>query len=379
MQKNKAEIPKISIVIGTRAQLIKMAPVIKELQNRKVLFELIFTNQHTVTMEEISKDFGLKSPDSNFFSEDQRKETKSIKIMTGWFFRSVAKIFITSASLMTVMNGGVVLVHGDTNSCWLGALLGKLRRNKVMHIESGLRSYHLLKPFPEEINRLITFFLADIYVCPNDWACRNLSKFNGVKINTKANTQYDAIMIALAENKDRMYVEMPRKNYVVFSIHRYESVFKREKLEFVVEVAEEIAKKIFVVFVLYPVTEKRLIQYGLFERLGKNINIKLQKRLPFFDYIRLQVNSDFVVTDGGSIQEELSYIGKPTLLLRDVTERIEGIDKTTVVSYFDRTIIEDFMENYKLLEKPVINVEMSPSRMIVDWLVDNGYAVAEPK
>ena len=368
--KNTQKQPKpISVVIGTRAQLVKMAPVLLELQNRQIPYEYIETNQHKITMSDIRKDFGIKDPDKQFFPE--QKETKTMGLIWGWFLKAMLKIVFRPKSLMDTTKG-IVLVHGDTNSCWMGALLGKLRRNKVMHVESGLRSFNIFKPFPEEINRLITFRLTDVYACPNEWAVKNLKKYKGVKLNTQQNTQFDSMYIALQHGKAETVVK-DDKPYVVSSIHRYENVFYKDKLTKIVEIHEKIAKKLPIYLIRYPVTEKRLKKYGLMKRLEDNPNIHLTPRLSFFEYMQLQYNAEFVIADGGSIQEELSYMGKPTLLLRDVSERIEGLGETAVLSKFDDQIIDEFVENYQKYRRPLKKLEQRPSKVIVDWLVKEGY------
>ncbi len=362
--------PKIAVVIGTRAQLVKTGPVMVELQRRDIPYEFVYTNQHKDTFDDIRKNFGIKSPDKMFFTN--QSETKTMGKIWGWFLKAMFRIFTSPKSLLSTSRG-IVIVHGDTNSAWMGALLGKLRRNKVMHLESGLRSFNIFKPFPEEINRLITFQLADVYAAPNKWALNNLKRYKGVKLDTRNNTQYDAMKIAL-RHKDELPDIIYGEKYAVAALHRYESVFRKDKLTRLVEIVEEIANEMKVVFILYPVTEKRLIKYGLLSRLEENPNIRLQERLPFFEFIKLQYESEFVCADGGSIQEELSYMGKPTLILRDVTERVEGLGRTTVLSKFDPNVISDFIKNYKKYEKPPLKEDNYPSKIVVDWLEENGYA-----
>lgn len=369
--KNKNENPKIAVIIGTRAQIIKTAPVMKELQDRGIDYRFVFTEQHKETMDDIMQNFGLKKPDYMFFSYSEEK-ADSRKGFGGWFFQAFKKIIFKRKEILP-FKGGIVLSHGDTFTCWMGAILGKITGNKVMHLESGLRSFNLLKPFPEEISRLITFRFTDVYMAPNEWALNNLKKYKGVKINTGMNTQYDSVRIAL-QNEDKIMFQVPDTKYIVASIHRYEHVFKEEKFIEILEIIEMIAEKYLVVFVLHPVTIKRIKEYGLEQRFKDNKNIKLQERLPFFEFIKLLNSSEFVVTDGGSNQEELSYMGKPTLILRDVTERIEGLDENAVLAKFDKKVISDFVENYKKYEKPFKEVDVTPSTMIVNWLVDNGYA-----
>ncbi|MGV8131537.1 MAG: UDP-N-acetylglucosamine 2-epimerase [Candidatus Pacearchaeota archaeon] len=361
---------KISIVIGTRAQLVKAAPVMKEMQDRGIDYRYIWTVQHKETMEDISKNFDLKQPDYVLFP-NRVNEAKTMKLMFGWFFSAFLKLFTSRREILPMKNG-IVLTHGDTISCWWGALLGKLTGNKVMHLESGLRSFNLFKPFPEEISRLITFRLTDVYACPNEWAMNNLKKYKGIKINTGMNTLYDSVRYAVM-NEEKFHPEIPDQKYIVASIHRYEHIFKEEKFLQILDIIENVSKNILVVFVLHPATIKRIEAYGLMNRLESNKNIKLQQRMSYFDFIKLLNHSEFVITDGGSNQEELSYMGIPALVLRDVTERIEGLNENIVLAKFDGDVIEKFVTNYRDYRRPFKEMTVSPSKMIVDWLVENNY------
>ena len=141
----------------------------------------------------------------------------------------------------------VVLTHGDTFTTWFAALTGKLTRTKVLHVESGMRSFNLRKPFPEELNRLITFRLADYYACSDEWAVANLRKWKGVKLNTHGNTQIDTLRFGLA-HFDEAPIEVPSDEFVVAMTHRYENIFDRERLDAIVAVLEAVAPR----FVVLP-------------------------------------------------------------------------------------------------------------------------------
>jgi UDP-N-acetylglucosamine 2-epimerase (non-hydrolysing) len=232
-----------------------------------------------------------------------------------------------------------------------------------------------MQPFPEEINRLITFRLANYYACPGGWALKNLKKYKGVKIDTGANTQIDTIHFGF-EHADAASIKIPKEKYVVASIHRYENIFKLDRLQTIIDRLEQVGKKFSVYLIQHPATEEQLNKFPeLHNRLYNNHKIHMLPRLEYLSFIKMIKYSEFVITDGGGNQEELYYIGKPTLLFRDETERQEGLGSTAVISRLDEKIIADFIDNYKKYEgRPVKwNRQKSPAIIITNWLVLNNF------
>jgi len=182
----------IHFVIGTRAQLFKMAPVMLECQKRKLNWRWIYTAQHRDTIAQSLNTFGLPPPDYTVIKWDT--EAKTMGKMSRWLFQMLPAL-LKGRKILGKYRGKnhIVVTHGDTITTWWAALLGKLYRCKVMHVEAGLRSFKLLDPFPEEINRLITSRLADYFIAPGESSMKNLRKYKGKKINTTFNTQADTI------------------------------------------------------------------------------------------------------------------------------------------------------------------------------------------
>lgn len=354
------------VVIGTRAQLIKTAPVLRELEQRHIDYRFIYTAQHRETIDDIRTNFGIKAPDYVFPTGE---EAKTMGLFGKWFLLAFFQIIFKRKEI--IPRPGLVITHGDTATCLLGALLGKWSRCRVMHLESGLRSFNLLKPFPEELIRLLTFRMTDIFVCPNEWALKNVSRYQGVKLDIRANTQYDSVMLALGRLSETQ-VDLPIHPYAVVSIHRFEHIFRKNKLQAIVAILERISEQIDLLFILHPATERQLARYGYDRALAESKNIRLAKRYPFFEFIKVLYHAKYVITDGGSNQEELSYLGKPTLVLRDVTERVEGLGANVVLAKFEPSVISDFVAHYQKYEKPMQSLQLSPSKRIVDYL-ENTY------
>lgn len=354
----------IHFVIGTRAQLFKMAPIMRECDKHNYKWRWVYTAQHKETIQNTLDTFELKSPDYVLFNWDT--EAKTMSKIWYWFVRTLMQLPKGKKILGGYTGKGhVVLTHGDTITTWWGALIGKLNRCQVMHIESGLRSFNLFKPFPEEINRLITFKLSDIYACPGKWAIDNLQKYKGEKINTVQNTQIDVLRFGL-EKCDTADIERPKGRYVVASIHRYENIFKKERFSEIISRCEDIAKKLPIYWVQHPATEEQLKKLSnLKKRLSKNKNIRLLPRLEYLQFIKMIKYSEFVITDGGGNQEELFHLGKPTLIFRDETERQEGLGLNAIISKLDKNIIDNFVLNYSKYSIKPFSEDTHPTDIIV--------------
>lgn len=352
----------IYIVIGTRAQLIKMAPFMKLLEENKIGFEFIYTAQHQETISQILDTFKITTQYKSIYN---KAEANTLFKFIGW----AGKMFFYFFKPKSVFpKKGIVFTHGDTATCAWAAICAKLAGCKVWHIESGLRSYNILHPFPEEIMRLITFQMSDVYFCPNDWAVNNLQRYKGTKINTNGNTLIDSVKQALSIKTD---YQVPDGKYVVVSIHRYENIYSSKFEKIIIPYIQQIAQKFKVVFVLHPSTREVIEKNKLLKDKLENKNILLKQRYDYVDFIKLLDKSEFVVTDGGSNQEELSYLGKPTILMRKKSERIEGLDKNVIISGYNTKVLEEFIESYNNNIQDKTELVNSPSQTILDYLLKN--------
>ncbi|MCA2961134.1 MAG: UDP-N-acetylglucosamine 2-epimerase [Silvanigrellales bacterium] len=362
----------IHVVIGTKAQLIKMAPLMLALQKASVHYNFIFTGQHQETINDLRENFSLKAPDVTLHSG---KDVTSLPMMLMWILKI---LFNTIFRRHRIFDGdtskeSVVLVHGDTFSTLLGALMGKVAGMRVGHVESGLRSFNLWHPFPEELTRLAVFRLSDVFYCPGPWALSNVAKYNGEKVDTGYNTLMDALRLATdsfqgAASTGTGEPLCPGHPYCVITIHRFENIFSQSTLEMIVALVERIASKVQAVFILHPVTERRLREFGLMERMRSNRRVELRPRSDYFTFMRLVQSSEFLVSDGGSNQEEAFYMGKPCLLLRRATERQEGMGVNTVLSNYNTDTIDDFLNTYETLSSPARYMEHSPTALILAHL-----------
>lgn len=353
----------IHVIIGTKAQLIKMAPLLKMFKMQGIEYNYISTGQHKATVDDILANFEIKKPDYVLYDGH---DITSIVQMGIWFIKNIFKSIWHKKAIFKNDQHGIVLVHGDTFSTLLGAVMGKFAGLKVAHVESGLRSFNLFHPFPEELTRVLTFRLADYMFCPGEWAEQNLSRYRGIKVNTQINTLYDALRFALPAIDKLHDVEIPDKLYAIATLHRFENVYNYEAIRRIVEIVERISEKNHLLFILHKPTEMNLKKFNFYDRLKNNPNIEFRTRYDYFRFIKLMLKADFVVSDGGSNQEECFYLGKPIILLRKATERQEGLGENCVLSAYNDAVIDEFVANVEKYRFPPQNLAFSPAQLIID-------------
>ncbi|MGF2733417.1 UDP-N-acetyl glucosamine 2-epimerase [Marinobacter sp. DUT-1] len=351
----------IHILIGTKAQLIKMAPIMRALLDRGVGYNFIHTGQHRETIEDILADFSLPDPD---FYLDNGPDIKQKTQVPKWIFNCLKRTGQSSSCWSGRKRGDkdVVLVHGDTLSTVIGALAAKRMGFKCGHVESGLRSFNFLHPFPEELIRVATFRLADILFCPGASAVKNVVFLEKRKkvIDTFGNTMLDATRHAVQAS-----VSSVPSNYGIVSIHRYENIFYTQRLTWIVEKIIEQSRRYPMIFVMHPPTEQRLRDTGLYEKLSSEPGIELRKRFSYFEFAGVLARARFLVTDGGSNQEESSYLGLPCLVMRKSTERTEGVGNNVLLSNYSERSVEQFFSDPENYRKPSLLSDKSPSEIIV--------------
>ncbi|OAJ69376.1 hypothetical protein A7976_01950 [Methylobacillus sp. MM3] len=355
--------PRLHCILGTRAQIIKMAPVIRILEKSNTPLNIVMTGQHKNTVDTLFSDFGIRSKPTYVYDG---QEISGIAKMLIWMPRIVWRM-VYDAEMFFPGKQGIVLVHGDTVSTLAGALVGKVLGMKVAHIESGLRSFNILHPFPEELTRLAVFRLSDIAFCPGAWAMDNMQNYGCKRVDTGTNTIVDAVRLVM----EQFRTATDHGSYGVVSIHRFENIFRKKRLLQIIEMLEYAAEKSRLIFVLHPATEKRLKHTGLYERLHGNPSIELHPRMGYAEFIQLIMAARFVVTDGGSNQEELSLTDIPVYLMRKATERQEGLGKNIVLGNYDLAAFRIFIQQASRRPSTSsmhIENEGSPVRVICDTL-----------
>jgi UDP-N-acetylglucosamine 2-epimerase (non-hydrolysing) len=359
----------VAIVTGTKAMMIKMLPLVPALRACGFRCYLVDMGQHGAQGLAIA---GVCLDDLPIVHVVRRD--KPVTTWMGgiwWMFGVLQRLFFKQFLLKKIFakDTRYVLVHGDTISTLLGALLARRTGLRVVHVESGLRSFKWFNPFPEEIVRLCVMRIAHILVAPSVDARDNISKMGMMHKcwYVEGNTNLDAF------HADSKYVSVGDRaheaSYGVITLHRAETLFDKAELNRAVEIimlARQYCDS--TTFVVHPVTERVLKKHMLWDRLQQH-DVSLVPLVAHSKFLALCRHACFVLTDGGSVQEECSYSGVPCLLLRHVTERGEGVGKNVVVSNLDIMRARHFFENYAALRTEPVHNDRSPSDEIARRLL----------
>jgi len=365
----------IAIVIGTKAELIKCVPVIKELDKRSIEYSIIHTGQHSLS--DLAKDFGIKNPDILLYNPPKtssRFMTKTHKAIF-WGATLIKKIRF----VLNKLQPKYVLFHGDTLTTASAAIASSnfwgRKSWENAHLEAGLRSFNLFEPFPEEISRRIADRFSDILFAPSDLSVENLKKekVKGEIIKT-GNTIVDTVLISLEIAKKRKLKKPKEKKYVVVNVHRHENIKSKERMRRIVEIIKNISYPIY--WPIHDNTKLQLKKFGLLNEL-KDKEIYFSPLLSYIEFLWLIKNSTYLVTDGGSIQEESLVLKKPCIILRKETERQEGLK--TGINFLTRLDVEYSKRIIEMLEGSTFKIpkfknpygDGKASKRIVDYLLSS--------
>lgn len=361
----------IYFFIGTVAELIKLSPVVKRFNKNGLKIKFITSGQNRINWSELKPLIGNQEAYIEF--KPKSKESSALKFAL-WSFRT---LFTSIIALNNEFKGKTrkevyMVVHGDPISAFIGALAAKLNGLKVVHIESGLRSFNFFEPFPEEITRFFISYLADIHFSPNEWSLNNIRNHNGIKINTKQNTLYEACMNALKfPIKSNVLNSLRKEKYFLVIMHRQEHVLYKKELtkKYLNILINFSTPNLKCVLVLHSLTKDFIDKEGLIDKIEKNPNVITIPRMPYLEFIKIINKADFMATDGGSNQEEAYYLGKPCLILRKCSERKEGLGLNAVLAKDNLNVVAKFLNNYQKLKQERISVKVQPSKIVLDYLL----------
>jgi UDP-N-acetylglucosamine 2-epimerase (non-hydrolysing) len=323
---------KIAVVIGTRPEIIKMAPVVRELENNRVSYFILHTGQHY--------SYNL---DRVFFEQLRLQDAKyNLEIGSGSHAEQIGKILIGVEKVLEIEKPDIVLVEGDTNSVFAGALAAVKLHISVGHVEAGLRSYD--KQMPEEINRILTDHCSDYLFAPTPKA-RQILLGEGIveeKVFVTGNTIVDAVYQNLeiarrssrlgsskldvkvaTSNAEHKTLSLEPGNYFLVTLHRQENVDNPARFASILEGLNRVASefRLPVIYPIHPRARKMMTKFGL-----KPQNIKLIEPVDFLGFLQLESNARLILTDSGGVQEEACILKIPCVTLRDNTERPETLE-----------------------------------------------------
>lgn len=351
------------VLIGTKAQFIKTAPILREMDRQLVPYRLIYTGQHSETFDLLEKAFGTRPPDEEMVPGTEASTHASFLGWTLRFWRAA----MTRVWGWRGARGG--LVHGDTASTLFSAIALRLAGVPVVHVEAGLRSTRLLEPFPEEIVRRCVSRLTRLHLAPDAVAAGNLKGATGIVVDTQGNTLRDSLMLALDCWQDRPKIGGDG-DYVVVSMHRSENLSRKDDFDLLMKEVMHAAGVLPVKFVLHPATRERIRASGWLTELQQHAGLQLLDRMDYPEFVRLLVSSRGLLTDGGSNQEEAAMLGLPTLLLRRATERPDGLGDGIELSHLRTDVIRDFVSRCAETAWTIRDVSgPSPSALVVDALI----------
>jgi UDP-N-acetylglucosamine 2-epimerase (non-hydrolysing) len=363
-------LPPLTIFIGTKAQFIKMAPLAMEFQRRGWRHQIIDTGQHAALVKHIIDQFHIQSP----IRELAPGETGVATVSAGLRWMSRLMWMLTKRTSVLKQDWfcgeeGWCFVHGDTASTLLSALLAKRANQHVAHVEAGLRSHQLFHPFPEELIRIQVMRMADLLFAPSLKAHQNLQNMGLTNRShlLPGNTSLDTLHDTLAQDPPNL-PDLPQR-FSLTIIHRLETLYSPSRLKQVMQFALQAHACAPLVFVLHPPTERRLQAKGLDQQL-KNAGVLFLPLLDHPSFIHVLKQAQFVMTDGGSVQEEASYLGVPCLLLRKATERDDGLGENVVLSQLKAEVIQDFLDHFTNYQRPERSSQFeSPSAAIADKIM----------
>ncbi|MEA3414146.1 MAG: UDP-N-acetylglucosamine 2-epimerase (non-hydrolyzing) [Nanoarchaeota archaeon] len=316
---------KIAIILGTRAELIKTFPVMLELKKKKISYYFIHTGQHN--LKDLCEKFGVKKPDITLTKESVKSSKFNSKELKAILW-NLGLLFKIKKELKSLKNLKYVLYHGDTMTTFTSSLASSKLFNskktyKNVHLEAGLRSFNLFEPFPEEISRIIAGSFSKILFAPSVLSKHHLRKKRNKEIYLVGNTIVDSALHSLELAKKKKVKIISKKKFALITIHRHENLKSKKRLTKIVEILNSIPINSY--FAMHTNTEKKLKEFGLYEKLMKNKKIKIMPPMDYPEFIAQLEKCSLIVCDGGSMQEESLIFGKPCVVLRMATERQEGL------------------------------------------------------
>ena len=312
---------KVMTIFGTRPEAIKMAPLVKELEKRKEIECIVcVTAQHREMLDQVLNIFDIKPKyDLNIMKTGQTLTEITSRVLTGL------------DEIIKKENPNIILIHGDTTTTFAGALAAFYNHVDIGHVEAGLRTYDKYSPFPEEMNRQMVDRMTDMFFAPTEVSKNNLLKedIKEDKIYITGNTAIDAMKYTIKDDyNNELFNWIGEDKLVLLTAHRRENL--GEPMYNIFRAIKKIVEENKDVKVIYPIHMNPKIRAIADEVIGKEERIKIIEPLEVVDFHNFINKSYMILTDSGGVQEEAPSLGKPVLVLRNTTERPEGIEAGTL-------------------------------------------------
>lgn len=361
---------KVMTIFGTRPEAIKMAPLVKELEQRKGIESIVcVTAQHREMLDQVLNVFDIK-PD---YDLDIMKKGQTLSEIT-------SRVLLGLEEIIKSEKPNIILVHGDTTTTFAGALAAFYNGVDIGHVEAGLRTWNKYSPFPEEMNRQMVDRMTDMYFAPTEVSKNNLIKENidEDKIYVTGNTAIDAMKTTVMDNYSHEVLNwVGDDRLILLTAHRRENL--GEPMRHIFKAIKRIVDEYPDVKVVYPIhlnPKVREIADEIFDGIDR---VKMIEPLEVMDFHNFQNKSYIILTDSGGIQEEAPSLGKPVLVLRDTTERPEGIEAGTlklvgtneeIIYNETKKLLDDESEYSKMNRASNPYGDGSASKYIVDAIIN---------
>ncbi|MFC4100436.1 non-hydrolyzing UDP-N-acetylglucosamine 2-epimerase [Paenibacillus xanthanilyticus] len=313
---------KVMTIFGTRPEAVKMAPLVLELQKYEDEIQSIVcvTAQHRQMLDQVLDFFEIvPNYDLNVMKDRQTLTETTVRVLEGL------------DPVLREAKPDIVLVHGDTQTTFLASYAAFLQQIQVGHVEAGLRTWNKLSPYPEEMNRQLAGVLSDVHFPPTDWSADNLRKENKAesRLYVTGNTAADVFQYTVDPSFSHPVLEWAKgKRMILMTAHRRESLGEPHRNIF--RAVKRIADEFEDVAIVYAVHPNPAVREPANEVLGDHPRIRLIEPLDVFEFHNFYPHTYMIMTDSGGMQEEAPSFGVPTLVLRDTTERPEGIEAGTL-------------------------------------------------
>lgn len=312
---------KIMTIFGTRPEAIKMAPLVLALKNDPELEPIVVvTAQHREMLDQVLEIFGI-TPD---YDLNIMKAGQTLSEVT-------SRVILGLEEVIKEARPDMILVHGDTTTTFAGSLAAFYNEVAIGHVEAGLRTWQKYSPFPEEMNRQMTGTLADIHFAPTDDAAQNLRNENKPedRIVITGNTAIDALKTTVkSDYRSDILDSTGERRVILLTAHRRENI--GQPMHNIFSAIRRIVDEFEDVEVVYPMHKNPKVREIAAEHLNNHDRIQLIEPLDVIDFHNFASRSHFILTDSGGVQEEAPSLGKPVLVLRDTTERPEGVKAGTL-------------------------------------------------
>ncbi len=312
---------RIMTIFGTRPEAIKMAPLVLQLKKDEQLEPIVVvTAQHREMLDSVLDTFGIEPDyDLNVMKQGQTLSEVTSRVLTGL------------ERVIKQAKPDMILVHGDTTTTFAGSLAAFYNEISIGHVEAGLRTWNKYSPFPEEMNRQMTGVMADIHFAPTEQAAQNLlnEKKDPNKVVVTGNTAIDAMHTTVDDQYHSEIIQRHQgKRIILLTAHRRENI--GTPMENIFKAVRRIVEEVEDAVIVYPMHKNPKVREIAYRHLNDHERIELIEPLEVVDFHNFAHQAHFILTDSGGVQEEAPSLGKPVLVLRDTTERPEGVEAGTL-------------------------------------------------